>query len=153
MTDIPDGYAALPLDFGFIGVIGPLYGRREADGRLRLGIRIEERHCNPMGMAHGGMLVTLADMQLPFGIRFQGEGLADNFLPTVNLSVDFLGPAKLGTWVEGETQVLRRTRNLAFAQCTLTADGETVLRASGIFKIGQEMKFGKTRFAELFKQG
>jgi uncharacterized protein (TIGR00369 family) len=151
MTSIPEGFAPLPLNFGFIGANGPLYGKREPDGRLRLGFRVEERHCNPMGMAHGGMLVTFADMQLPFGIRFQG-GLPDNFLPTINLSVDFLGPAKLGAWVEGETEVLRRTRNLAFAQCQVTADGEPAIRASGIFKIGQEMKFGEASFAELFKQ-
>lgn len=153
MTDIPEGYAELPLSFGFIRVNGPLYGKREPDGRLRLGFRVEERHCNPMGMAHAGMLVTFADMQLPFGIRFQGEGLADNFMPTVNLSVDFLGPAKLGAWVEGETEVLRTTRNLAFAQCTVTADGVTALRASGIFKIGKPMTFGETRFGEIFKLG
>lgn len=149
MTDIPDGFAALPFRTGFVGVNGPLYFRRAADGVLNLGFRVEERHCNPMGMAHGGMLVTFADMQLPFGCRFQG-GLEDNFLPTINLSVDFLGPARLGAWVEGATEVLRRTRNLVFAHCTVTADGEPCLRASGIFKIGPAMTFGEASFASLF---
>jgi len=149
MTDIPDGFAALPFHYGFIGVNGPLYCRRVGGDRLHLGFRVEERHCNPMGIAHGGMLVTFADMQLPFGARYQG-GLPDNFLPTINLSVDFLAPAKLGAWVEGETEVLRRTKNLVFAQCTVTADGEPCLRASGIFKIGPEMKFGDASFAKLF---
>ena len=151
MTDIPDGCFALPLDFGFIGVNGPLYARPMEDGRLKLGFRVEQRHCNAMQIAHGGMMVTFADMQLPLGIRFQGD-LPDNFLPTVNLSVDFLGPARLGAWVEGETQLLRRTRNLVFAQCLVTADGEPAVRANGIFKIAGEMKFGERKFAELFKR-
>jgi uncharacterized protein (TIGR00369 family) len=149
MSDIPDGFAALPFDTGFVGVNGPLYFRRGEAGRLHLGFRVEERHCNPMGIAHGGMLVTFADMQLPFGARFQG-GLPDNFLPTINLSVDFLASAKLGAWVEGETEVLRKTRNLVFAQCNVTADAEPCLRASGIFKIGPEMKFGEASFEKLF---
>jgi uncharacterized protein (TIGR00369 family) len=148
MTSIPDGFVELPFRYGFVGVNGPLYAKRDA-GLLRLGFRVEERHCNPMGIAHGGMLVTFADMQLPFASRFQAD-LADTFLPTINLSIDFLSPVKLGAWVEGETQVLRRTKNLVFAQCTVTADGEPALRASGIFKIGPEMKMGDASFANLF---
>lgn len=149
MSDIPAGFAELPFRTGFVGVNGPLHVRRGDDGRLHLGFRVEERHCNPMRIAHGGMLVTFADMQLPFGARFQA-GLPDNFLPTINLSVDFLASAKLGAWVEGSTDVLRRTKNLVFAQCHVTADGEPCLRASGIFKIGPEINFGESSFAKLF---
>lgn len=146
--DIPEGFVELPFSYGFIGANGPLYAKRD-QGLVRLGFRVEERHCNPMGIAHGGMLVTFADMQLPLASRFQG-GLADNFLPTINLTVDFLAPARMGAWVEGETQVLRRTRNLVFAQCIVTADGEPALRASGIFKIGPEMKTGDASLSSLF---
>jgi len=152
MTDalnLPEGFTELPFRTGFVGVNGPLYVRRGADGRLHLGFHVEERHCNPMGIAHGGMLVTFADMQLPFGARFQA-GLADRFLPTVHLATDFLAPAPLGAWVEGETQVLRKTRNLVFAQCTVTADGELVLRASGIFKIGPEVKLDDPVLTSVF---
>ena len=149
MTQIPEGFIELPFNYGFIGVNGPLYARRDG-GRLHLGFRVEERHCNPMGIAHGGMLVTFADMQLPLASRYQAD-LPENFLPTINLSVDFLAPARLGAWVEGETQVMRRTRNLVFSQCTVTADGEPSLRASGIFKIGPEAKLDDPALAALFK--
>jgi uncharacterized protein (TIGR00369 family) len=148
--DAPEGFAPFPFTTGFVGVNGPLYARRDADGRIRLGFRVEERHCNPMRIAHGGMLVTFADMQLPFGARFQAD-LSDRFLPTIHLATDFLAPAPLGAWVEGETEVLRRTRNLVFAQCLVTADGEPCLRASGIFKIGPEARLDDPALAALFR--
>ena len=132
---VPEGFELFPFRFGFVGVNGPLYMKRDG-GLMRLGFRVEERHCNPMNICHGGMLATFADMQLPFATRFQAD-LAGHFMPTVSLTVDFLAAARLGAWVQGETQVLRKTRNLVFAQCIATADGETCIRANGIFKIGQ----------------
>ncbi len=46
------------------------------------------------------------------------------------------GSAQFGTWVQGEADVLRSTRNLLFGQGLITADGEPALRVSGIFKMG-----------------
>jgi acyl-coenzyme A thioesterase PaaI-like protein len=54
----------------------------------------------------------------------------------VSLQVDYLAPSHQGAWVEGEAQVLRTTSTLAFIQGLVTADGEPVARASGVFKIG-----------------
>jgi len=133
-TTIPEGFFPLTLgDYGFIPANGPLYGKRD-NGYFLLGFRVEDRHCNPARICHGGMLMTFADMQLPLGIRLQSETDA-GFMPTVHLSAEFMAPAPLGAWVEGRTDILRQTRNLAFAQCLVTADGEVVLRASGIFKL------------------
>jgi len=144
MTDaapaVPDGFVPLPFLFGFVGVNGPMYVKR-AEGKLRLGFRAEERHCNPMRIVHGGMLATFADLQLPFAARFQA-GMPGNFLPTVNLSLDYVAAAKMGAWIEGETEVLRKTRSLVFAQCRITADGALAVRANGLFKIGPEVPFG-----------
>lgn len=58
------------------------------------------------------------------------------FLPTVSLSIDYLGPAPLGAWVQGQAEVLRGTRNLLFAQGLVSADGQPALRVNGIFKMG-----------------
>ena len=132
-TDIPPGFLPLNLVMGFLGANGPLYGRWDGE-RLAMGFRVEPRHCNPGQVAHGGMMATFADMLLPIASRLQSK-IDMGFLPTVNLSCDFLGPAPLGAWIEGRAEVLKTTRNLLFAQGLATADGEPVLRANGIFKI------------------
>jgi uncharacterized protein (TIGR00369 family) len=135
----PEGF--IPLPFGphgtFLAINGPLSGKREGN-RLVLGFRVERRHVNPIGICHGGMLMTFADMVLAIGSIFETK--LGRFLPTVNLTGDFLAPAPFGSWVEGRTQVLRTTRNLIFAQALVEADGVPVLRTSGILKIGPEMK-------------
>jgi acyl-coenzyme A thioesterase PaaI-like protein len=130
---IPEGFAPFKLAMGFISANGPLYGRWDGT-HLLMGFRVEERHCNPGGVAHGGMLATFADMLLPIASRFQGK-TDMGFLPTVNLACDFLAPAPKGAWVEGRADIARMTRGLLFAQGLATADGEPCLRASGIFKI------------------
>ena len=132
---IPDGFQPIPLSpkGSFAEINGPLYGK-VADGKLSVGFRVEARHCNPSGNCHGGMLMTFADMLLGMGSNF-AEKLG-RFLPTVNMTSDFLAPSPLGSWVEGQAEVLRVTRNLVFAQCLITADGTPSLRASGIMKQG-----------------
>jgi uncharacterized protein (TIGR00369 family) len=94
------------------------------------------RHTNPLNNCHGGMLASFGDMLLPVCIHRQSEvGL--RFLPTISLQIDYLAPAPLGAWVQGEADVLRVTRTMVFAQGVAQADGTPVLRVSGIFKIGQ----------------
>ncbi|HEY5337974.1 MAG TPA: PaaI family thioesterase [Rhizomicrobium sp.] len=134
-TDIREGFRPLNITMGFLGPNGPLYGKW--DGKLmRLGFRVEMRHCNPGQVAHGGMLATFADMQLPMAARFQ-SGQDMGFMPTVSLTCDYLAPAPLGSWVEGQAEPIKITRNLVFAQGLATADGAPCLRANGIFKIGK----------------
>lgn len=138
---VPEGFTPLAVGGDFTAINGPLYIRSVAqpDGsKLRhLGFRVEQRHCNPMGNCHGGMLATFADMLLPMLAHRQAVELRGQFLPTVSLQLDYLAPSPLGAWVQGEAQVLRVTRNLAFLQGLVTADDVPALRVSGIFKIGK----------------
>ncbi|GCL61976.1 PaaI family thioesterase [Pseudaquabacterium pictum] len=138
---VPEGFKPLPVGGDFIAGNGPLYIRSvvQPDGsKVRhLGFRVEQRHTNPMGNCHGGMLATFADMMLPMLAHRQAPELRNQFLPTVSLQIDYLAPSPLGAWVQGEAQVLRTTRNLAFVQGLITADGVPALRVSGIFKIGK----------------
>lgn len=132
---IPEGFRAREFGGGFIGVNGPLYTRL-TDGGLQLGFRVEERHCNPMGICHGGMMATFCDMLLPISAHVLSRQIGRRFLPTINLQVDFLAASPLGAWVQGEAQLLRETRSLVFMQGLVQADGVNVARVSGIFKIG-----------------
>ena len=133
--DIPPGFVALPFGGDFMRRNGPLYLRHEGDLML-LGFRVEPRHCNPMHVCHGGMLASFCDMLLPATAYRKSTEVAGRFLPTINLQIDYLAPAPLGAWVQGEAQVLRVTRSRVFAQGLVSADGATCARVSGIFKIG-----------------
>lgn len=132
---IPEGFEPRRFGDGFIAVNGPLYVKKLASGIL-LGFRVEPRHCNPMGICHGGMIATFCDMLLPISAHHLSEELSRRFLPTINLQVDYLAPSPKGAWVQGEAQLLRSTRSLVFMQGVVTADGHNVARVSGIFKIG-----------------
>jgi uncharacterized protein (TIGR00369 family) len=120
----------------FIGLNGPLYLRHEGE-IVQFGFRVEKRHTNPMGNCHGGMMASFCDMLLPISAHRQCPEIGMRFLPTISLQIDYLAPAPLGAWVEGEAEVLRTTRSLVFAQGLVTADGEPAARVSGIFKIGK----------------
>jgi len=131
--DIPAGFKPLNFNIGFLEHIGPLYGKWENE-RLTMGFRVEMRHCNPGRVAHGGMLATFADMFVPIAARLQSK--ADiGFAPTISLACDYLAPARIGSWVEGTADALRKTRSLFFAQGIATSDGEICLRANAIFKV------------------
>lgn len=135
---VPEGFKPIHSMGGFIQVNGPLHYRMH-DGRFQLGFRVEDRHANPMGICHGGWMASFCDMLLPMAAhRDPAVGL--KFLPTINLQIDYLATAPVGAWVQGEGQVLRATRSLVFVQGLVAADGKPVARASGIFKIGPELK-------------
>jgi uncharacterized protein (TIGR00369 family) len=134
--ELPAGFQALSIGGDFIGINGPLYQRRAGD-RVQLGFRVEKRHTNPLGICHGGMMASFCDMLLPFCAHRQSVEVRDRFLPTISLQVDYLAPAPLGAWVQGEADVLRVTGSLVFAQGLVSVDGVTAARVSGILKIGQ----------------
>ncbi len=135
---IPEGFTPLTLRRNpFIDPLGPLYGRRDGDA-IVIGLPVEERHCNPGGFCHGGMLMTLADMLLIFNSNSQ-TGIAQ-FMLTVNLTGDYIGPAPMGCWLEGTATVLRASKNMVFANGLFTANSQPVMRVNGIFKPTGESK-------------
>ena len=133
--EIPPGFAPLQSGGPFIQHNGPLYLRHEGSV-VQFGFRVERRHVNPMNNLHGGMMASFCDMLLPLSVHRKSDQVADRFLPTISLQIDYLAPAPLGAWVQGEAEPLRITRSLVFAQGLVTADGVPCARVSGVFKIG-----------------
>jgi len=133
---IPEGFKERRFgNEGFINVNGPLYARRSGS-TFQLGFRVERRHCNLMGILHGGMMATFCDMLLPIAAHVLSSELGKRFLPTINLQIDYLAASPLGSWVQGEAQLLRTTKSLVFMQGLVHADDAVAARVSGIFKIG-----------------
>jgi len=143
----PQGYTPMTMEGNaFLNVNGPFYCRREGKAMV-IGLRVEERHCNAMNVAHGGLVMSFADLMLTACLNYQ-SGLS-RFLLTVSASCDFAGPAKLGEWIEGRAELLRVTRTMVFGQGRITTQtGELVARASGVLKYSGEPdpRFGPTRY-------
>ena len=137
--DVPPGFAPVAAGGGFIAANGPLYVLQEGP-LVKFGFRVEPRHCNPMGICHGGMLASFCDMLLPLSVHRKSVEVGLRFLPTVSLQLDYMAPVPLGAWVEGECDVLTVTRAMVFARGLVRADGVTAVRCSGVMKIGP--KFG-----------
>lgn len=137
----PPGFRPFAAGGEFMRINGPLYLLHEGDD-VRIGLRIETRHCNPMGVLHGGMTASFCDMLIPLSVHHKHPDMGRRFLPTISLQVDYLAPAPLGAWLEGTAELLRATRTLVFAQGLVTADGVPCARTSGVFKIGPEIAPG-----------
>lgn len=131
---IPDGFVIVDVGSGFSSRNATFYAKWTKE-RLQLGFRVTEHHCNLRGVLHGGMLATFVDTVLPYAAMYQSLG-GRRFLPTISLQIDYLAPADIGAWVQGEAEVLRTTRNMVFMQGMVTADATPIARASGIFKLG-----------------
>lgn len=132
---IPPGFEPVDVGGAFIRANGPLHVKRDG-GRLWMGFRVEPRHTNPMGICHGGMMAAFCDMLLPVCAHGLDPALAKRSLPTVTLNMEYLAPAPVGSWVEGEGTLLRKTGTLVFLSGLVRSNGKPVARASGVFKIG-----------------
>ena len=108
---------------------GPFFHRVE-DDRLEHAFFVLKRHCNSLGIVHGGMLSTFMDGVLANAVgRETGQASV-----TVHLSLDFLSMARAGDWVLGDARVTRQTKDLVFVEGHVRVGAREVMRASGIFK-------------------
>ncbi len=100
---------------------------------------------NRRGFAHGGLLVTLADIAL----GKTGERRSDPpaSLLTASLAFDFIGIARRGEWIEARCDFNRVGRELAFANCYLTSGAKVIGRASGVFKVATRQCMALSRAA------
>ena len=88
---------------------------------------------NYVGVAHGGVLATLADIALSFQIYES----ADPKVPvsTVSMTTNFLSAAKWGEWVEASGTVDRIGRRLAYAHGSIRSGDRMLMTMSGVFSI------------------
>ena len=110
----------------------PLYSRK-ADDAVVLGLRAGRAHTNSRGFVHGGLIASLADNAMGLSCARRLGELAS--LVTVNLTVDFLGSALDGQWLEFDTVFVKPGSTLCFAQAFVTADGQPCARANAVFRV------------------
>jgi uncharacterized protein (TIGR00369 family) len=131
--DAPDGFEPLQRGGPWFRHLGPVYAKPAGENAIIIGLRLDERHLNVRGVAHGGMLMTLADSAL--GIAIHHHAAALKGVATVSMSCDFLEPAGPGDWMEAHVDIGRIGASMAFASCHLLVNGRRILRASGVFAL------------------
>jgi acyl-coenzyme A thioesterase PaaI-like protein len=130
LPDIPAGFERHDRKSPLTEPWEPIY-RRLAEDRIVLGLRAGPAHTNSRGFVHGGLISALADNAMGLSCsRILG---GDTRLLTASLTVDFLGVANIGQWLEFDTVFVKPGSRLCFTQAFVTADGQPCARANAVF--------------------
>jgi acyl-coenzyme A thioesterase PaaI-like protein len=132
-AQLPPGYSLMNWTRGFGRSVGPLYEKVE-NGWYTRAFLVEEHHTNGMSNAHGGMLMSFADMALGHAVSFEKS----HWWVTVRLMCDFVSGCKLGEWVEGTGEILGVEDDLFTVRGRIWVGDRTVMTGSGVFKAIEE---------------
>ena len=119
------------------GIMKMLDGRIDSfgEGVSVMSLTLEEKHMNPNGVVHGGVITTLMDEATGHAIvTIRGlELMAEAPHATVGMSVSFLSGARVGDELVCEARTLRLGRAMAFAEAEVRRRGSDDLVAKGSF--------------------
>ena len=97
-------------------------------GAAQFTLDVEERHANPMGTVHGGILCDLADAAMGYAFATtldEGESFT-----TLELKINFLRPFWTGRLV-ADGRVVHRGRSVGMTECDVLDDqGRLIARAT-----------------------
>lgn len=107
------------------------------EGRARLEMEVRSDMTNGEGWLQGGLYTSLVDEAMALAIYTQLAGT--DTLATITCTTTFLRGVRAGTLVASEAWVIRRGRQIIFAEGrVVTADGEQELaRCAASFMVRQ----------------
>jgi len=123
--------------------IGKLIGMRlvdVAEGHAVFEIDVDERHWNPMGSLHGGILCDLADGAL--GIAFASTLAEGESFTTIELKINFMKPVWKGR-LKAVGKLIKRGNTVGLTACDVfDAGGSLVAHATSTLMVlrGEQSK-------------
>lgn len=124
------GFAASPSRGKFTIHNGPSY-RATAEGDIRTGLWVLDRHCNGMGFMHGGMVCAFADSALAWAV-WSATG---KMSVTIKLTLEFMEIAREGEWIEAHPEVTFSDGEMVHVTARiLKEDGAMAARADAVFR-------------------
>jgi acyl-coenzyme A thioesterase PaaI-like protein len=125
------GWRRLPTR-AFSAALGPTWVRGEPGAR-EVALVTGEAHANDhMGMVHGGVLMTFADIAL--GVA-AADALEQPMMATAQLQFHFTAAAPMGVLLTARPELVRKTSQLLFVRSLFEAGGKTVGMADAMFKV------------------
>ena len=126
----PPGFAPRPTRGKFSLHNGPSY-LATAEGDIRSGLRVLDRHCNGLGFMHGGMICSFADSALAWAVW----SVSGRSSVTIKLTLEFMDIVKEDTWLEAHPQVKGVDGDLVHVMADLVKeDGALAARADAVFR-------------------
>lgn len=117
-------------DPGFLQLIGAHHPEGN-DGTARLEVEVDERHLNPAGTVHGGLLATLVDTTMGAAVR----SAVDEEVPaTSQLTITYLRPGKPGNLVV-TAKVSKRGDSITVCEADVEQDGRSLVHALATFAL------------------
>ena len=117
---------------GFAGDLG-VRGEVAADGSARFEFQAEQRHLNPSGAVHGGVLATLVDTAMGLAARSRGGDHGD--VPaTSQLTVAYLTSGKEGS-MSVTAQLRKQGEHVLLCDADIEQNGKTVVHALATFAL------------------
>ena len=117
---------------GFMKHLGGLELKQINDTQYEFIVKVKEMHLNTGKIAHGGFLSIIADT----GMGTAAHKIAgDRRCVTINLDMKFISAGQLGDKLEGNVNILKKTKTLVFINCEISNDKDIVVSASGTWKI------------------
>ena len=110
-----------------------------ADGRSTCSLSVAEKHLNPHGVVHGGVLYALADSGM--GAALYPSLSPGEICATIEIKINYYRPVTSGE-VRCRTQVVYRGRRVANLESEIYVGERLVAKANGsysIFKLDEKI--------------
>ena len=104
----PEGYENITQSEDHIAHIGQGFYKRNETGDLVMAFWVMPENGNSGGVAHGGMLMSIADYCL-CSVAMESK---ENYAATISFRSEFVAPAKVGSLVEIFTTITKETLSL-----------------------------------------
>ncbi len=105
------------------------------DGVSRCRLVVDERHLNPHGVVHGGVLYAMADTGMGAAVYSRLE--PDESCATIEVKMVYLGAVRSGV-LECETRLVQRGRRVAVLESEVRNGERLVAKALGTFAIFED---------------
>ena len=127
---LPDGFVLAQTKGAFTNHNGPVY-QASADGDLRSGMFVLDRHCNSMGFLHGGMASAFADRSIAVAVW----DATKRFSVTLKLTLHYYETVRLHDWLEAHPIVRSVESGIVQVQADLLIGGtKLAARADATFR-------------------
>jgi len=105
---------------GFMQLVGTELSSAE-EGRAAVSLKAEERHLNPSGTVHGGVISTLIDASMAEALNTMTEEGEQPF--TIQITVNYMKPGKPGT-LTSTAQVRKGGERITIVEAEVVQEDE-----------------------------